>query len=109
MKFKTTQKSVKGGYRKVYQAGYCALSHLLKYRTPVAYTCGVYGWNCDVYQFGTIAITTGYRPFGEKIGFEKIRAFENKAWEIIENSQLTFDDKEEKVNEVLEEFLQELY
>lgn len=41
-----------------------SLHELLNYTPPIAYTCGVYGWNCDVYDMGRCVITEGYRPFG---------------------------------------------
>lgn len=113
MKFKTTQKAIKDGYSKVYQIGYCGLYHLLKYQAPVAYTCGVYGWNADVYQFASIAITTGYRPFGEKITkrleYDKIADFERRAQEIVENRDLPLQDKKMEVGAILTEFLDYLY
>jgi hypothetical protein len=67
MKYKTTRKDVMQGYWKVIEVGDCDLQHLLSFLSPVAYTCGIYGWNSDIYQMpfnGNICICTGYRPFG---------------------------------------------
>lgn len=64
MKHKTTEKAIEQNYYKIIKVGYCNLQYLLQYEEPVAYTSGVYGWNADVYDFGNIAIVTGYRPFG---------------------------------------------
>lgn len=69
MKEKTTQKHVKQSFDKVISVPYCRLYWLLSRREPYWYTCGVYGWNADVYNAGyhdgsAVAIVTGYRPFG---------------------------------------------
>ena len=50
MKFKTTRKAIVNGSSNIVCAGYCDLSHLLTNHSPIAYTCGVYGWNFDVYE-----------------------------------------------------------
>lgn len=64
MKVKVTKKQIKNNYANIVCVGYCGLSQILRYFTPNYYTCGVYGWNADVYDFGSFAICTGYRPFG---------------------------------------------
>lgn len=51
---------VNGSYN-VKCAGYCDLSYLLNNHSPIAYTCGVYGWNFDVYEVYGVTICTGYR------------------------------------------------
>ena len=66
MKYKTTTKAVKEGYYHIIPVGYCELQSLLKYKRPNAYTCGVYGWNYDVYDIGGRAIVTGYRGMPSK-------------------------------------------
>ena len=50
MKVKTTRKAIVNGSCNVKCAGYCDLSYLLNNHSPIAYTCGVYGWNFDVYE-----------------------------------------------------------
>ena len=61
MKVKTTRKAIVNGSYNVKCAGYCDLSHLLNNHSPIAYTCGVYGWNFDVYEVYGVTICTGYR------------------------------------------------
>jgi hypothetical protein len=61
MKYKATNKEIKQGYHTIIQVGYCAIQRLLRHESPVAYTCGHYGWNYDVYDIDGIAIVTGYR------------------------------------------------
>ena len=65
MKYKTTKKEVMENMWTFY-CGYCDYQNILDTITPQAYTCGVYGWNADIYEVSNnIAIVTGYRPFGE--------------------------------------------
>lgn len=67
MQFKTTKKDVMNGYWEIIEVGYCDLQHLLGFLSPSAYTCGIYGWNTDIYEMpfnSNICICTGYRPFG---------------------------------------------
>ena len=61
MKYKTTRKAVVNGSVNVRSAGYCDLSYLLRNHSPIAYTCGVYGWNFDVFEVYGVTICTGYR------------------------------------------------
>ena len=67
MKYKATKREIMGRYDKIIKIGYCDLSNALDIagKSPEAYTCGVYGWNADVYDMGNgVAIVTGYNPFG---------------------------------------------
>ena len=49
MKYKTTAKEIRKGACNLHSAGYCDLQYLLTNHSPNAYTCGVYGWNFDIY------------------------------------------------------------
>ena len=82
MKYRTTAKAVKNGYYKIIRAGYCELQGLLSYKSPVAYSAGVYGWNFDVYDIDGVAICTGYRGMPEKnstASYKLIQEYEDKA------------------------------
>lgn len=81
MKYKTTKTAVTNGYGKRIEVGYCTMQSLLRFRNPVAYTCGVYGWNADIYEIdGFTCIVTGYRPFGNyHIDYEALRELEKQA------------------------------
>lgn len=63
MKYKTTRKAIKDGTapRNLLAVGYCDLVTLLRNHSPIAYTCGVYGWNFDIYEVYGKTICTGYR------------------------------------------------
>lgn len=77
MKTATTIKAIKDRYNgKIYSCGYCDLQQIFKGVEPDFYNAGIYGWNCDIYVIGGIAITTGYRnTCGKKIPYEMIRKY----------------------------------
>lgn len=105
MKYKTTAKAIRNGGGIIRCAGYCDLSYLLTNHSPVAYTCGVYGWNFDVYEVYGLTICTGYRGMvGKRL--EGIAEAENKARALMswENKNMTYDQKREAIEKVLKEF-----
>lgn len=105
MKYKTTAKAIKNGCINVKCAGYCDLQYLLQNHSPVAYTCGVYGWNFDVYDVYGVTICTGYRGMpGERL--QGIMEYEQKAMDVLawENRAETYDEKREHVERLLKEF-----
>ena len=109
MKFKTTQKAVKEGYRTIIYTGYCDLANLLYYENPVAYTCGVYGWNADIYDVGRgVAICTGYRPFGTiRADYKLVEEYDNIAREFIAYSRhFDFENVKEELKRLLNEFVE---
>ena len=82
MKYKTTAKAVRQGYHCIISAGYCDLQGLLSNKSPVAYSCGVYGWNFDVYDIDGVAIATGYRGMpsqNSKADYKLIREYEKRS------------------------------
>lgn len=101
MKFKTTQKAIRNGYRRVFSVGYADLQHLLTFENPMAYNSGVYGWNCDIYDFGDIAIVTGYRPFGESLPYELVKEFNAQAKDILTDSKLEYTERKELICRLL--------
>ena len=68
MKHRTTRTKMYENYGKdrIVCLGYCSIQRIESYLNPTAYTCGVYGWNADIYEPEgyNFAICTGYRPFG---------------------------------------------
>lgn len=108
MKYRTTQKAVKGNFSKVFAVGYCGLASLLHFEQPRAYTCGVYGWNADVYEFDGVAIATGYRPFGQDIPATIVRKYEERARDIVWNLAIKYEKRREAVEALLCAFLKEV-
>lgn len=105
MKFKTTKKAVKDGYWKCISVGYCDLQYLLQFKSPVAYTCGVYGWNADIYDFGNIAIVTGYRPFGIHIDYDIVRKYNDLAKDFISDYNIDYEERKRRADALLEDFI----
>lgn len=106
MKFKTTRKAIVNGSYNVRSAGYCDLSHLLRYHEATAYTAGVYGWNFDVFEVYGLTICTGYRNMPGK-RLEHIGEYEEKARTIINDWDTykgNYEAKKEAVEKLLKEF-----
>ena len=103
MKTKTTQKEIKSRFKKIVCVGYADLQHLLSYESPIYHTIRREGWASDIYIFDDIAISTGYAPFGNI----KVK-YDNTARKIVENWSIKYDTKVNKVNKLLEKFLEEV-
>lgn len=87
------------------QIGYCDLYYPLVYQRKVRYTCGVYGWNSDIYFIGDTAISTGYRPFGKKVIRGLISHYNEAAREIYDDRNIEFTQKVQRLNAVLKDFV----
>ena len=61
MKFKTTNKQLRESGKPIY---FIPFNMKAPAEEPVAYTCGLYGWNFDVYQTSKAIFCYGYRPIG---------------------------------------------
>lgn len=98
MKFKTKKKDIMANYCYVIETGYCTLQNLLQYRNPIAYTAGIYGWGCDIYEVAqNTVITTGYSPFGNvEPDYKLIREYDQKAEKYIAKNRLGNLDKKSK-------------
>lgn len=109
MKFKTTKKAIKSHYYTIIAVGYCDLQDLLHYENPIAYTCGVYGWNADIYDIDGVAIVTGYRPFGEHIDYDVVDAYNKAAKKFIidkfDNGCWDTDQLKAGLHEMVREFV----
>ena len=103
MKYKTTAKAIRENACNPRTVGYCDLQYLLTNHTPNAYTCGVYGWNFDVYDVYGVTICTGYRGMvGARC--EGIAEYEKKAKDILHDEKLTYDEAKKAVENLLHEF-----
>lgn len=107
MKYKTTAKELRNYGYNVVSCGYCDLQHLLNYRSPNAYTSGIYGWNFDVYELEHITITTGYRgTVGVRIPYEIIEKYEKMAEKILYTSGTK--NKKIKLDKLIAKFEKEI-
>lgn len=108
MKFKTTAKAIRESYGKKIAVSYCGMQHLLWNHAPVAYTCGVYGWNFDVYSVDGVTICTGYRGMvGKSVDYDMLRKYETEAEKIKHDYMTPYEERQEKVERLLKEFLRE--
>lgn len=112
MKEKTTMKSIRNNWNKVFYTGYCELQDIFRYEEPRYYNCGVYGWNCDIYvdYKNDIAITTGYRNMtGRRIPDELIKEYSEIAKEISSNIfRKPYEEIKKELDENRENFWNEL-
>tara|TARA_Y100000310_G_C20337792_1_gene648341 strand:+ start:34 stop:423 length:390 start_codon:yes stop_codon:yes gene_type:complete len=117
IKLRATRKEMKENHYRVIGAGYCELQHLLKYKHPLAYSSGVYGWNCDYYYIyegynvldAKTLIATGYRGVWSRntTASEKlIREYDDKACRVLSDNTVSQDLEEEIVHQLLVEFIQ---
>jgi len=104
MKFKTTRKAVVEGSMNLVSVGYCDLDHLLMYHEPVAYTCGVYGWNFDVYKIDGLTICTGYRGMPGRTA-NKYWEYERAARAIYYDYNRPYEERRAEIEKLLKEFI----
>lgn len=103
-----TAKEVKRTHTRVLQFGYGELHNLLTFQSPYAYTAGIYGWNADVYSYVSTAITVGDRPFGERVKPGTYKPYETMAGLVMADRNLSWEEKEGKVNGLFEDFMEVL-
>lgn len=110
MKFKTTQKAIRNNYNTIISIGYCNAQTLLNLENPIAYTCGVYGYNADIYDLGGgVAVVTGYRPFGNvKPEYDKVKDYEKRAQKIRYDNSIPWQEQREQLKQLINEFAKEV-
>lgn len=106
MKFKTTTKAIRNEGGKIVSIGYCGAQHLLRYEEERAYTCGVYGWNYDVYCIDGVTVCTGYRGMpGQPVDYAILNEYETQAEKIVYNNKIPYAEQRNKVRALLREML----
>lgn len=108
MVYKTTKSEIyyQYGKNRTLSVGYCEIQTLSYYTDRDAYTCGVYGWNSDIYTFGNCAISTGYRPFGKSVSYKLCREYEQKAKKVLYSDKRykKYESKKRRLSALIEEF-----
>lgn len=105
---KITRKQV-NMYKNIICVPYCDLWYLLYFRNRTGYNSGVYGWNYDFYHINlNTCIVTGYRPFGNIKNYDLCDEYNEKAKNVIEDRTLSNEEKKEKVENLLEEFIEKI-
>lgn len=108
-KIKTTKTNIMKNYEYVISVPYCQLQSLLSDIAPQSYTCGVDGWNADVYQVApNTVIVTGYCPFGNVKPYFRL----NERYEKLANQVFIDSDEyeiwEAKIRELVNQYVQEV-
>lgn len=104
MKLKTTRKAIVNASTDIISIGYCAAQTLLRNHNALAYTCGVYGWNFDVFEIDGKTICTGYRNMPGRTA-KNVGEYEKKARAIMEQYSRNWEQRCEDVEKLLHEFL----
>lgn len=102
-KFRTTNREMMNE-SVCYAVGYADLQNLFAYKNAVAYTCGVYGWNSDIYCLcnTNTYISTGYRPCGYRLKDSWIyNALDKEAERIRYDNSIAYDDKPKKIDALI--------
>ena len=106
MSIKTTKKEIVKNFKNIIVVSYCELQNLLYFKTQDFYTCGVYGWNADIYKIDNkTVICTGYRPFGNiKVKREITKKYDSLACKIL-SSKASYEEKRDKIDNLLDKFI----
>ena len=111
-KEKTTKKNITENYKRIISVPYCDIQTLLNMEDPRYYTCGVYGWNADIYRVDLdTVIVTGYRPFGNiKPKYETTKKYEEKAKKIYDEFRWVtdYDLVRNSLRDLIDEFVKEV-
>jgi len=106
MKYRTTAKTIRNASDPKLALCYCSAQYLLRNHQPTAYTCGVYGWNFDVYEVDGVTICMGYRGMvGRTPDWALLSSYEHQARSIWEDSGYSYEDRAAAVEELLREWL----
>lgn len=110
MALELKKRDILNSYNNIISIGYCDAYYLLRGQERVGYTCGVYGWNADVYVVdGNTCIVTGYRPFGNIHASYSgiVKKYNEKARKIDNDYSLEWDKRKRKINKVFDKFIKE--
>lgn len=109
-KIRVNKKNILNSYKNVIKIGYSDAQYLLSDQTERYYTCGVYGWNADVYEIDSnTCIVTGYRPFGNiDSNYKTLKKYEDKARQIMLDYSIDYEKRAKKVNKLLEKYIDEI-
>lgn len=109
MKIKILKKDILKNYDNIICVGYCGLWYLLAHKNANFYTCGVYGWNADIYEINNnTCLVTGYRPFGNITSNKNIdKKYNEKAKKIYYNKKWKYETITKKLEKLIESYINE--
>lgn len=108
-KFELKKKDVNSNFTYVVKILNCDLD-MLNYNIidPMGYTCGVYGWNSDIYYVNYYtAISEGDRPFGNIEPSRELLEKYNTLFNILKKHSYDYDIFEKKLYNMLDDFCNE--
>lgn len=108
MKYHTTKKELRENYNHIIGVSYCGCQYLTHYMNANSYCSGIYGWSCDNFDINGVLISTGYNYINGKNAkgykYEILEKYEKEAEKIV-CSSIEWQEKKEKVNSLLNEFI----
>ena len=108
MKTEITKKEIMIRFKKVYSLRFETGYKISRFINPDHYTCGKYGWNCDVFIIGnSIALTYGDRYIGKNYPIDKQEELVEKLKKLesrYNKNAIKYDTMKRKGREIIEEF-----
>ena len=108
MKIRTTRKEVLQSFDKVYRISQELGNEISRYINPDYYTCGKYGWNCDVFIIeNSVALTYGDRYIGGRYPIDKQEELVKKLGKLesrYDKKTIKYDTMKRKGKEIINEF-----
>ena len=103
MKILVSRKQIKDNFKNVYVMDETKANTIFYGQSPAYYTSGVYGWNCDVYIIDSdTVVTTGYRPFGERLPEATEKDMLKKATRVREANRFNYTETARKIASIIE-------
>lgn len=107
MDFEVTKKAIKENFSNILKVKYCDAEKLLRYKTPFAYSSGVYVRSCNYYNINGVIICTGHKPIGKAVDYNLVRKYNEKAKKIVMDLKPDWQYKERKVDRLLKKLIKE--
>ena len=109
MLLQVRKKDILNSSERVLKVGYCQLQSLLNYESRFGYSSSnVNGWSCDYYNINGVIISTGYNPIGQSVNYDLLKHYELQAEKITNDYKLSYEERKQKVTELLHDFINEV-
>lgn len=95
MKYKTTDREQRANNSLIISFSYCSIQNIERFLKANSYTCGLYGWKADLYEFEGFTLSTGYSPLKWIYCKDKANL---KRYDFIKKEILKFEEKIKKVD-----------
>ena len=104
---KITKKEIMIRFKKVYSLRFETGYKISRFIDPDYYTWGTYGWNCDVFIIGNLALTYGDRYIGGRYPIDKQEELVKKLAKLesrYNKNAIKYDTMKRKGREIINEF-----